>query len=98
MLSSLYTGHALHRGHIVSFGCLLWGICSALFACTSSVAAALLIWAFAGVGLALIVPNAQSVVADYYECESRGRAVGVMHFAASGGGMVGALMATNIGE
>ena len=82
----------------MSCGCLLWGICSALFACTSSVATSLPIWAMAGAGLALIVPNSQSLIADYYNSESRGRAFGVMHFAASGGALVGALLATNIGE
>lgn len=82
----------------MSCGCLFWGICAALFACSSSVATALPVWAMAAASLALIVPNAQSLIADYYESTSRGRAFGVMHLAASGGALIGALLATNIGE
>jgi MFS family permease len=64
---------------------------------SSSLAAALPSWALAGASLALIVPNAQSIVADYHTPQTRGRAFGMMHLSASAGGMIGALLATNIG-
>ena len=52
----------------------------------------------AGAGLAVIVPNSQSLIADLHGTLERGRAFGTMHLTASVGGMAGALLATNIGE
>jgi MFS family permease len=34
--------------------------------------------AFTGVGLAMVVPAAMSIIADYYRSEVRGRAFGVL--------------------
>jgi hypothetical protein len=56
-----------------------------------------LTWALNGVGLALMIPNAQSMVADYYAADSRGKAFGMMGLTSATGAMVGALYATNIG-
>jgi MFS family permease len=56
-----------------------------------------LTWALNGVGLALMIPNAQSMVADYYSADSRGKAFGMMGLTSATGAMVGALYATNIG-
>lgn len=36
------------------------------------------VWAFNGVGLALMIPSAQSLVADYYPPSSRGSAFGAL--------------------
>lgn len=83
---------------MIGIGCMIWSLCAVLFALSSSLAAALPSWALAGASLALIVPNAQSIVADYHTPQTRGRAFGVMHLSASAGGMIGALLATNIGE
>ncbi|KAG7670244.1 hypothetical protein NADE_006506 [Nannochloris sp. 'desiccata'] len=81
---------------MIGIGCMIWSLCAVLFALSSSLAAALPSWALAGASLALIVPNAQSIVADYHTPQTRGRAFGVMHLSASAGGMIGALLATNI--
>ncbi|KAL3153038.1 hypothetical protein ABBQ38_012062 [Trebouxia sp. C0009 RCD-2024] len=54
--------------------------------------------AFNGLGLALVIPCVQSLVADYHPSESRGKAFGFMFFTASCGGMVGGFFATNIGS
>lgn len=35
-------------------------------------------WAFNGIGLALIIPNSQSLVADYYTATRRGEAFGTL--------------------
>lgn len=53
--------------------------------------------AFMGVGLALVIPVGQSLIADYYAEKERGRAFGLMVAMSSLGGMLGSLYATNIG-
>ena len=39
--------------------------------------------AFNGVGLALVIPCVQSLIADYTQAETRGNAFGVMYFTAA---------------
>jgi MFS family permease len=56
-----------------------------------------LVWGFAGVGLALVVPNAQSLLADVYAPEHRGEAFGKMHCFSFGGGAMAAVLCTNLG-
>lgn len=46
-------------------------------------------------GLALVIPNVQSLTADYYHASSRGQAFGTLWLTISVGGMLGALYATN---
>jgi MFS family permease len=50
-----------------------------------------------GVGLALLVPCCQSLIADLYPAEQRGRAFGTLQLTASLGGMLGGVFATNLG-
>lgn len=52
---------------------VLFGLSTALWV---SVAA----WAVNGVGLAMVVPNTQSLVADFYDEAHRGRAFGALYF------------------
>lgn len=59
--------------------------------------AATLVWSIAGIGLALIVPNAQSLIADVHAPEHRGQAFGKMHCFSFGGGASAALLCTNLG-
>lgn len=54
--------------------------------------------AFNGIGLALVIPCSQSVIADIYPSDSRGRAFGLMQFIGAFGVMFGGLYATNIGH
>ena len=42
-------------------------------------------WAFNGVGLSLIIPNSQSLVADYYSATQRGEAFGTLMLTGEGG-------------
>lgn len=56
------------------------------------------VWAFNGIGLALLIPNAQSLVADYFSALSRGKAFGALWLTGALGGMLGALYATNMGK
>ncbi len=53
--------------------------------------------AFNGLGLALLVPCCQSLIADLYTSETRGRAFGTMQLTGAFGGMLGGLYATNMG-
>lgn len=75
---------------------MIWSLCAVLFASSTSLITALPSWALAGASLSFIVPNAQSLIADYHTPQTRGRAFGVMHLSASAGGMIGAVLATNI--
>ena len=71
---------------------------SAAFSLSNSVASGAFFWAFNGVGLALLIPNAQSLIADYYKPVSRGAAFGALYLTGALGGMAGGLFATNIGH
>ena len=55
------------------------------------------LWAVNGVGLALVIPSGQSLIADYYPPASRGRAFGALYLTGAVGGMLGSLYATNMG-
>lgn len=91
-------GYCLHRGKVVGCGCLLWSTCTALFACSHALPAGVAIWGVNGLGLALVLPNAQSLIADLFASTHRGRAFGMLYLTGALGGMAGALYATNIGS
>ena len=50
-----------------------------------------------GVGLSLVIPNAQSITADYYDELDRGKAFGALYMTSALGGAFGSLYATNQG-
>jgi len=91
-------GHYFNRVIILSIGCFIWAAMAAAFAMTHSVATGALFWAFNGFGLALLIPNAQSLIADYFKPVSRGAAFGALQMTGALGGMAGALFATNVGH
>lgn len=64
-------GHYHNRVHVLSAGCFLWAAFAAAFAFCSSFATGAIFWSLNGLGLALLIPNAQSLVADYYRPTSR---------------------------
>ncbi|KAG2426257.1 hypothetical protein HXX76_013015 [Chlamydomonas incerta] len=90
-------GHYFDRVAVLCAGCMLWGCCSAAFAFARSVNQGIAAWAFNGVGLSLIIPNSQSLVADYYSANQRGEAFGTLMLTGALGGMVGGIYATNLG-
>lgn len=51
-----------------------------------------------GVGLSLVIPNAQSITADYYDELDRGKAFGALYMTSAMGGAIGSLYATNQGK
>ncbi|KAK9844419.1 hypothetical protein WJX74_002206 [Apatococcus lobatus] len=90
-------GDAYDRTHIVTFGCLLWGIMTTAIGFSQSLSQAMISCAFNGLGLALVIPCVQSLVADYHPSEARGQAFGLMGLTSSFGGLVGGFFATNVG-
>ncbi|EFN59499.1 hypothetical protein CHLNCDRAFT_138130 [Chlorella variabilis] len=91
-------GHYLNRAHVMAAGCFVWGVMAIGFAFTNTVATGMSFWAFNGVGLGLLLPNAQSLIADYFSALSRGKAFGALYLTSALGGMLGALFATNMGH
>jgi MFS family permease len=90
-------GHYYNRATVLSLGCFLWAAMAALFATATSLGAATALWAVNGLGLALLIPNAQSLVADYYRPVSRGKAFGGLFLAGAAGATLGGAFAANLG-
>ncbi|CAL5229213.1 g12496 [Coccomyxa viridis] len=91
-------GHYCNRIHVTAVGCLLWGLMTASFGFCSSVSQGIFFWGMNGIGLALVIPSGQSLVADYYSASSRGSAFGALYLTSALGGMGGSILATNLGE
>ncbi|KAK9835393.1 hypothetical protein WJX81_006954 [Elliptochloris bilobata] len=90
-------GDRLNRCYVVSFGAILWGVMTVAIACSTNLAQAMSYSAVNGLGLALVIPASQSLVADYYEEKSRGGAFGLLFGFSSLGGLAGGFFATSIG-
>ncbi|KAK2080470.1 hypothetical protein QBZ16_000323 [Prototheca wickerhamii] len=86
------------RTHIVASGCVLWGLMTAAVGLSTNLHQAMFACALNGVGLALVIPSVQSVVADSCPPEKRGRAFGTMSLTSSLGALLGAFLATNAGS
>lgn len=86
-----------NRAWVVSAGCLVWGATTTAFSFTTNVGQGIATWAITGLGLCLVIPNVQSLTADYYEEQDRGKAFGVLYLTSAAGAALGTLWATNIG-
>ena len=63
-MDTFSAGHYINRLWVVSFGCVLWGVMTAAFSCAPSLNFwSMLVWSITGLGLALVIPNVQSVIA-----------------------------------
>jgi predicted MFS family arabinose efflux permease len=91
-------GLRFHRGRVSGAACFAWALCCALFACVTSFPAAAAVWAVNGVGLAVLVPNAQGLIADLYPARERGRAFGMLLGVGHAGAMVATLFAGSVGN
>lgn len=91
-----YMGHYYNRVWVVTAGCLLWAAMTAAFSTCNSVAQGSIFWAVNGIGLSLVIPNSQSLIADYWSEQSRGRAFGMLQLMSNLGGMLGVLWGTNV--
>ena len=67
------------------------------FSFCTSVQQGYLFWAVNGIGLAMVIPNGQSIIADSYSEASRGKAFGALYLTGAFGAMAGTLYATNMG-
>eukprot|EP00884_Botryococcus_braunii_P002276 jgi/Botrbrau1/12049/Bobra.0295s0005.1 len=90
-------GHMYNRAWVVSLGCLVWGLTTTAFSFTHNVGQGIATWAITGIGLCLVIPNVQSITADYFDEGSRGTAFGILYLTSAGGAAVATLWATNIG-
>ena len=50
------------------------------------------------IGLSMVIPNGQSMIADSYPETSRGKAFGALYLTGAFGAMGGTLYATNMGD
>ena len=91
-------GHHYNRAGVTAAGCLIWGICTAGFSFCNTLNQGYLFWAVNGLGLSLVIPTGQSLIADYHQATTRGTAFGVYYLTAAFGSMFGSLYATNVGE
>lgn len=93
-------GHYYNRVLVTMLGAALAGAAAMGFALASGVLQGAVLWALNGAGLALVVPAAQSLVAEYCgpsRAWLRGGVLAGMGLAGSLGAGAGALYATNIG-
>jgi MFS family permease len=73
-----YLGHTYNRVNVLALGCFIWGTTTLMFSFTSNVGWGAFAWAWNGVGLSFVIPNTQSLVADYYTEDNRGTAFGTL--------------------
>ncbi|KAL3131696.1 hypothetical protein ABBQ38_007988 [Trebouxia sp. C0009 RCD-2024] len=90
-------GHHYNRVGVTAAGCLIWGLCTAGFSFCNTLNQGYLFWAVNGLGLSLVIPTGQSLIADYHPASTRGTAFGIYYLTAAFGSMFGSLYATNLG-
>lgn len=71
-------GHRYNRVFVLSAGAFIWAAFTAGFAFSRDIVQGMTLWAFNGIGLSLMIPNAQSLIADYYPDTQRGAAFGTL--------------------
>ncbi|GMH25316.1 hypothetical protein Nepgr_027159 [Nepenthes gracilis] len=86
---------AIHhnRAHVIALGAFLWAITTFLFAISSTFFQVALWRALNGIGLAIVIPSIQSLVADSTYENNRGMAFGWLQFIWSLGTILGNLCA-----
>jgi MFS family permease len=82
------------RKLVLALGCFLWAIFTILIALSTSFIDMLIFRAITGIGLAVIVPTAQSLIADYFLPKKRGKAFGWLGLTGVLGVIIGTLFAT----
>jgi MFS family permease len=92
-----FSGYYFNRAVVIGAGATVWGLTMVAFAFATSLGQGVALWSITGLGLAVIVPNVQSLTADLYSEGDRGKAFGTLHLTSALGASVGGLVATNLG-
>jgi MFS family permease len=82
------------RKLVLAFGCFFWAIFTTITAFGTQYFDILLYRALTGIGLAVIIPTSQSLIADYFPPAKRGKAFGYLGMTGVIGTIFGTLFAT----
>ncbi|KAL3613401.1 hypothetical protein CASFOL_034279 [Castilleja foliolosa] len=82
-----------NRTHIIALGAFLWAAATFLVAISSTFAEVAISRGLNGIGLALVTPSIQSLIADSTDETNRGTAFGWLHLTSSFGSVFGGLIA-----
>jgi len=85
------------RIRLLSFGCGLWGVWTALMAGATGFYSMLVLRVLTGAALSSLTPISQSIVADIVEPASRGKHFGYIGGFSSIGSVIGGVLATSFG-
>ena len=84
------------RKRVLAIGCFLWAAFTILVAFSVSFMDMLIYRAMTGIGLAVIIPTAQSLIADYFTPSRRGKAFGWLGLTGVIGNITGTIFATTL--
>jgi MFS family permease len=90
-------GDRFNRVHVVSVGALIWGLATIAMGLMTDLRQAYGFAVFNGIGLSLIVPSVQSLIADAYGAGTRGSAFGALYMISSLGSMAVSFFSTSVG-
>lgn len=76
-------GDRVNRVYVIGFASFLWGVMTIAMGLAQTYGQMLAFSCINGLGLALLIPCVQSLLADYYSPASRGRAFGLLYFTSS---------------
>ncbi|KAL3693817.1 hypothetical protein R1sor_007468 [Riccia sorocarpa] len=82
------------RIHVVAIGAFAWGVATAALGLCTAFWQAAVVKIFNGIGLAIVVPAIQSIVADMHEEHERGLGFGFLHATGQLGVILGGIFAT----
>lgn len=91
-------GDRLDRVHVIAFASFLWGVMTICMGLSKTFTQMLAFSCVNGLGLALLIPCVQSLLADYYTPANRGRAFGLLYFTSSLGQMAGSQFSISLGR
>ncbi|KAL2633928.1 hypothetical protein R1flu_005407 [Riccia fluitans] len=83
-----------NRIHVVAIGAFAWGVATAAVGLCTAFWQAAIVKIFNGIGLAIVVPAIQSIVADMHEEHERGLGFGFLHATGQLGVILGGIFAT----
>ena len=90
-------GDRFNRVHVIAVGAILWGLATIAMGLMTNIHQAFGFAVFNGIGLSLIIPSVQSLIADAHGRSKRGSAFGVLYMISSLGSMAVSFFSTSIG-